>query len=246
MRHPDSTHFGGRLCILGGLAVAIVVVLPVASTASTSGGSNLTTLFGGSSDSAGFIATSGTGTAGPPGGGSAGTIVAAGTKVAPGPMDTTISPEEFLNPGYCPPVQIRAGTESLVLYDKGHDGDQDFIRFQGSISDTARECHALTPTTLSIKVGIAGRIVAGPKGTAGKVAATLRVAVVKQHDGTVLYSAPTRVLATIGPPDFAADFHQVIDNISVTVGPDDRDLIIFVGYDEGPPKPKSAGDAPTQ
>src|ERR1700693_3712289 len=42
---------------------------------------------------------------------------------------------------YCPPVNIRAGTEAMSLYDKGHDADPEYVRFLGSIAKTARECH---------------------------------------------------------------------------------------------------------
>ncbi len=153
--------------------------------------------------------------------------------------EDTISTEMFLSQGYCPPVEIRAGTEALVVYEKGHEEDQNFIRFQGSITQTARECHVLGPDQLAIKVGIAGRIAAGPKGTAGAVNATLRVVVVKQHGGTVFYSEAIKATTTVAPPTYAGDFTQVVDNITLTLGQGDRDLIIYVGYDEGKPKPKT-------
>src|SRR5262245_30919820 len=50
------------------------------------------------------------------------------------------SPDFFLKSGYCPPVQVLPGTESLVAYDKGHENDPAFIRSQSSITQTAREC----------------------------------------------------------------------------------------------------------
>ena len=157
------------------------------------------------------------------------------------PSDSSYSPDIFLKAGYCPPIQIRPDTEALVLYVKGHDGEDSFVRFQGSITDIARECHATGPDTLTIKAGVAGRIAAGPKGTPGAVAATLRIAVVKQSDLTVLYTQAFKVTATLGPPDFSAPFSEVADNISFKVGPGDRDLIIWVGFDSGTPKAKPTG-----
>jgi hypothetical protein len=153
------------------------------------------------------------------------------------PPDYT--PEDFLPTGYCPPVEIRVGTGSLTVYDKGHDGDPASIRYQASIGKTARECHTAAGT-LSIKLGIAGRVVGGPKGAPGSLTLPVRVAVVKQFQAP-LASQLVTVPVSIAPPDLASDFTQVVDQISVPVGPDDRDLIIYVGFDEGAPaKPGKA------
>lgn len=142
-------------------------------------------------------------------------------------------PEFFMKSGYCPPVQIRAGTEALVTYERNHEKDPDFVQFQGSITKTARECHAVDADTLTVKVGIAGRVVAGPKGNAGSVTLPLRIAVVKQHGGNVFYTQEFKVPVTMTPPDFTADFSQVFDQVVFKVTPDDRDLIVYVGFDQG-------------
>lgn len=148
--------------------------------------------------------------------------------------DTSLTPEMFLAQGYCPPVQIRPGTESLRIYDRGHEGEAAFVRYQGSISTTARECRVLGPETLSLKVGIAGRITAGPKGGAGSATLPIRVAVVKQNGGHVFYSQAFNVAGAINPPQLSSEFAQVVENVTVQIGPDDRDLIVYVGFDEGP------------
>jgi hypothetical protein len=145
----------------------------------------------------------------------------------------------FLKSGYCPPVEIRNGGESLITYERGHEGDPAFIAFQGTIGRTARECAAAGPDSLTIKVGVAGRVVAGPTGRPANVTLPLRISVVKQHGGDVLYSQVFRFPATVTPPEFAADFAQVIDGVGITVGPADRDLIVLVGFDDG--KPPGAG-----
>ncbi len=154
-------------------------------------------------------------------------------------VQTQYPPDFFLKSGYCPQVQILPGAESLTVYDRGHDGEADFIRSQGSITRTARECHALDAGTLSVKLGVAGRVLAGPKGGAGTVTMPLRVAVSRQHDGTVLFSKAFTFTTTLSAPDFAADYSEVFDQITFKVNPDDRDLVIFVGFDEGKPKGKA-------
>jgi hypothetical protein len=124
-----------------------------------------------------------------------------------------------------------------MIYERNHDGDPNYIRFQGSITKTARECHTLGTDTLTIKVGIAGRLTAGPKGVPGKYALPLRIAVVKQQGNQVFHTEMRKVELIIAAPAFAADFTEVFE-LAVKVTPADRDLIVFVGYDEGKPKPK--------
>jgi hypothetical protein len=154
-------------------------------------------------------------------------------------VNTQVPTDFFLKSGYCPQVQILPGTESLVVYDRGHDGDPQYIRSQGSITQTARECHALDASSLSVKLGVAGRVLAGPKGGAGTVTMPLRVAVTRQHDGTVLFSKAFSFTVTLAAPEYSIDYSEVFDQIEFKVNPDDRDLIVFVGFDEGKPKGKA-------
>lgn len=159
------------------------------------------------------------------------------------PDGNTITPDMLLKQGYCPPVQIRAGTESFMVYERQHEDDPAYVRFQASLGQTARECH---PTAagdgLTVKLGVTGRLIAGPKGGQGTASLPLRVAVVKQHGGTVLFTKAYKVPVTVRAPQYFGDFAQVIDDIAFKVGPDDRDLVIYVGYDEGKPKPKTPPD----
>ena len=167
-----------------------------------------------------------------------GATTGATTTASGKPDNMDYSPDFFLKSGYCPPVQVRPGTEALISYDRGHDGDAAFIRTQGTITNTARECSALAADSLSLKIGVAGRLVAGPLGKAEVVTLPIRVAVSKQSDGRVLFSQvfPTKV--TLTAPELATDFSQVLDQVVFKVAPDDRDLIVFVGYDEGKPDAK--------
>lgn len=135
---------------------------------------------------------------------------------------------------YCPPVQIRPGTSTLEVYERGHEREQQYVRYLASISQTAREC-SMVGDTLTVKVGVAGRVVAGPKGSAGSITLPLRVAVTKQFGGTgPIYTQLFKVPVTLSPPHFGANYNQVFDQIVVQAPPQDRNLIIFVGFDEGP------------
>lgn len=135
---------------------------------------------------------------------------------------------------YCPPIQIRAGTATLEVYERGHENEQQYVRYLASISQTAREC-TMVGDTLTIKVGIAGRVVAGPKGSAGNITLPVRVAVAKQFGGTgPLYSQLFKIPVTLAAPTFNANYHQVFDQVTVNAPPQDRNLIIYIGFDDGP------------
>jgi hypothetical protein len=172
---------------------------------------------------------------------SASIAAASGSKAKAETGKPQLTAADFTKDVYCPPVFIRAGTETMSLYDKGHDADPEYVRFLGSIGKTARECHQ-DGDTLSIKVGVSGRVVAGPKGSAGTVTLPLRVAVTKQisNGKGPLYSQLFKIQVPVAPPTLTADYSQVLDQVHVKVGPDDRDLIVYVGFDEGKKKDKVA------
>jgi len=142
-----------------------------------------------------------------------------------------ISPDYFKAPAYCPIVQIRAGTHSYSVYERGHEGDPAFVRYQGTITKTARECRK-TADGFAVKVGIAGRVVSGPKGGQGSVTVPIRVALMQETSG-VKFSELYNVSVTMVPPTFNGSFSQVVDWIPVTATPQDRDFVIYVGFDEG-------------
>jgi hypothetical protein len=148
-----------------------------------------------------------------------------------------INSDYFSQSTYCPRIEIRGGTEAMAFYEKGHDGDPAFIKYQASIGKTARECHN-TGTSYSIKVGVAGRVVAGPKGGAGSIVVPIRVAIAQQF-GAVAYSELFKIPVNLAAPDFASDFAQVIDQIAMEIGPDQRNFVIYVGFDDGKPPKKN-------
>ncbi len=156
-----------------------------------------------------------------------GAVVAAPTK-------ETTAADFVKRDNYCPPIQIRAGTASMTVYERGHENETQYVRYLASISQTAREC-TMVGDTLTIKVGIAGRVVAGPKGSAANITLPIRVAVAKQFGGAApLYSQLFKIPVTLAAPTFGANYNQVFDQVIVTAGPQDRNLIIYVGFDEGP------------
>ena len=78
-------------------------------------------------------------------------------------------------------MAIRDGTATLTSTTRGRAGaGAGAIRYQGTITRTARECVLSNGTTMNIKIGIQGRIIAGPAGAPPTVEVPLRVAVVQE------------------------------------------------------------------
>ncbi len=147
----------------------------------------------------------------------------------PAPVDNTNNLRAF-----CPRTVIRDGTEAYREFDEGivsAEGAKQ-VSFQSTISEVARECN-YTPTNLNIRVGVRGRAINGPSGKTGNFNVPIRVAVV-DAEKNVQYSVLHQVPVTIPANGSNAAFSYVDSNINLPV-PEKPNLIVYVGFDEGPP-----------
>jgi len=78
----------------------------------------------------------------------------------------------------CPPVSIRAGASTYSVAAPGKQPVGNDLRFQATISRTARECQ-INGGEITARIGIQGRVIAGPAGAPNSVQVPLRVAVVQ-------------------------------------------------------------------
>ena len=153
----------------------------------------------------------------------------------PDPKTAQETLERFAVVAVCPEVQVRDGTQMLAVFEKGKDGDYGAIRFQGSIRKFARECRTDASGTTTIKVGVAGRLLAGPNGATGGATLPLRVVRVRNGD-EVLYSKLFPVSVNIAPGTAAADWDLVAPDLVVTGDKSQGNFIIYVGFDESKKK----------
>ncbi|WP_041802240.1 hypothetical protein [Rhodopseudomonas palustris] len=79
----------------------------------------------------------------------------------------------------CPEVSIRPGASTYAVGLPGKPASGNDLRFQATIGRTARECN-LGDGMVKAKIGIQGRVIAGPAGAPGNVDVPLRVAVVQE------------------------------------------------------------------
>ena len=93
---------------------------------------------------------------------------------APAPSSENQSQSELT----CPPVAIRAGASTYAVAAPGKEPVGNDVRFQATITKTAREC-SINGGEITARIGIQGRVIAGPAGAPPSVQVPLRVAVVQ-------------------------------------------------------------------
>lgn len=152
----------------------------------------------------------------------------------------TGSPEDVLNVedavteadlrAYCPRPTLLEGTAILREYTDGNDGNPDEVIYQASITDVTRSCRYRNGQ-LFMTVAAAGRVLNGPKGEGGTLNLPVRVAV--QQLEAVPYSTLGRLDVTVIPGAGATQFIYKDEQI-VLPEPSERNLVVLVGFDEGP------------
>lgn len=107
------------------------------------------------------------------------------------------------------------------------------VRYQASIVQIAREC-ALLGDTMTIKVGVEGRVLVGPKGGPGNVTVPLRIALVQEGpQPRPIISKFYAVNVNVPQGATQQSFTQVDDDLTFPL-PADKNLeryIIYVGFD---------------
>jgi hypothetical protein len=137
----------------------------------------------------------------------------------------------------CPYVDVREGTETLRTFDAGATGDEQRLRWQATISETARECRSFT-NEVNYVVGASGRVVSGPAGAAGNLTLPVRIVVLRGNE-EVLFSRVQPVQVTL-PAGGSAPFSIVVDDIRVRREASDplANVQIYVGFDPQSERPQ--------
>src|SRR6204780_3125918 len=79
----------------------------------------------------------------------------------------------------CPVVKIRAGASTYAVAPPGKQPVASELNFQATVTRTARDCRRAANGQIMARIGIQGRVVAGPAGAPATVEIPLRVAVVQ-------------------------------------------------------------------
>lgn len=151
----------------------------------------------------------------------------------------------------CPNVEFRQGAASWSV--KGPGGDDGNaamgLRYQAGLAQTGRECIA-SDDSLTIKVGVQGRIVLGPAGSPGTVNLPVRYALVREgaHPKT-LWTRMFTVPVTVPPGQPNTTWMHVEEEMTVPrPAPQELDAyVVYVGFDSqgSGTKPPPAAKAKT-
>jgi len=132
----------------------------------------------------------------------------------------------------CPVADIRSGASTLQV-NAGRDTSANTLRYQATIARLARECAVRGPT-MTVKVGVQGRVVIGPAGGPGQIEVPLRYALV--HEGpepktilTKFYRFPV----TIAEGQGNVPFLHIEEDITFTVPSRGQldNYVVYVGFD---------------
>ena len=153
----------------------------------------------------------------------------------PGPSESRIAET-------CPPVSIRAGASTYSVAAPGKDAVGDNVRYLASITKVARDCRR-TGDDITARIGIQGRVIAGPAGAPETVEVPLRVAVVQSgvNEKTIATKA-YRTTVTM-EADGSVPFTLVADDVVYPIAPGavGDSYIFYIGFDPQllTPEPKA-------
>ncbi len=148
----------------------------------------------------------------------------------PGPAPAPGQPaEDDLD---CPQVTVRSGASTYAVGASGKQAVGNDIRFQATITKMAREC-ARNGGDITARIGIQGRVIAGPAGAPATVEVPLRIAVVQGGIGEkVIASKAYRTTVSMSEGG-SVPFTFVAEDLAYPVpSPAVADNYIFyVGFD---------------
>ena len=137
----------------------------------------------------------------------------------------------------CPPVTVRTGASTLTITGKQPDSTDPnalALRYQGSVVRTARECK-VNAGTMTMKIGVEGRIIVGPAGGPGAVDVPLRLAVV--HEGPQAKAVAAKLIhvpVSVGEGAPYVNFEHVEQDVTFPlprpIGAIEN-YVVYVGFD---------------
>jgi hypothetical protein len=139
----------------------------------------------------------------------------------------------------CPPVSIRAGASTYAVAAPGKQPVGNDLRFQATITKTARDCN-LNGGEITARIGIQGRVIAGPAGAPSTVEIPLRVAVVQggvqeKTIATKVYRTSVTMTET-GSEPFSLVAEELV--YPAPVGAVGDSYIFYIGFDPQALKPE--------
>jgi len=144
----------------------------------------------------------------------------------------------------CPPLNVRSGAATLLVPPGNTEAFS--LRYQGSLGDMARECN-VSGGVMHMKIGIQGRVLVGPAGSAGTVDIPLRFAVVKEGpELKTVVSKLSKLQVAIPDGQQTVLFSHVDGEVAFPMPPglEIASYVVYVGFDplaekQQPKKPQA-------
>jgi hypothetical protein len=145
----------------------------------------------------------------------------------------------------CPPVTVRSGASTFKVGAPGKEPTGNDLRYQATISKTAREC-SINGGEITAKIGIQGRVIAGPAGAPPSVQVPLRVAVVQAGVGEKVIATRAYQTTVAMTEDASVPFVLVAEDLVYPApkGADADSYVFYVGFDPQALKPEPKPRAP--
>ena len=143
----------------------------------------------------------------------------------------------------CPSVSIRAGASTYAVAAPGKQAVGNDLRYQATITRTARDCN-LNGGQITARIGIQGRVIAGPAGNPPTIEVPIRVAVVQS--GVQEKTIATKVYRTTVSMEEGSSvpFSLVAEDLVYPVPPGATgdSYVFYIGFDPQAlkPEPKAA------
>ena len=127
----------------------------------------------------------------------------------------------------CPPIRVKAGTEALFSYANNNIGQASSLIYQAVIDKQSRNC-VVSNGLITVKMGVVGRVLLGPKGEEGQFSLPLRFMV--ERDEVPLFSQKYDIPVILVPPSQSEEFIKVVENVAIPyLG--GENIVIWVGFD---------------
>jgi hypothetical protein len=157
---------------------------------------------------------------------------------APAP-NAAAAPQDNTGDLTCPPVTVRAGASTYAVAAPGKQPVGNDLRFQATISKMAREC-SLNGGVITARIGIQGRVIAGPAGAPSSVQVPIRVAVVQGGVSEKTITTKAYQTTVTLPESGSEPFTLVAEDLTYPAPPGavGDSYIFYIGFDPQSLKPE--------
>jgi hypothetical protein len=143
----------------------------------------------------------------------------------------------------CPVVKIRAGASTYAVAAPGKQPVGSDLRYQATVTRTARDCRRSGGQIIA-RIGIQGRVIAGPAGSPATVEIPLRVAVVQVGVQEKMIATKVYRTTVSMTEDSSTPFSLVGEDLAYSMpsGATSESYVFYIGFDPQalPPEPAPA------